>query len=134
MLHTTTLVLVNVLPRVTLLTVHHLVSEVRAALRRPWSLQDLMRAVFPGGSITGAPKHRTVEIIESLEDGRRGIYCGAIVLLEPDGIRVSIPIRTAQLDREGLQLRSGGGIVADSVPEQERLETLAKARAFMPRA
>ena len=118
---------------VSLPTVHHLVSEVACDLRPGWTLRSLFTALFPGGSITGAPKRRTVEIIDSLEDHRRGIYCGAIVVLEPGGIRASIPIRTAIVDREGLELCSGGGIVADSDPEAERVETLVKARAFDPR-
>ncbi len=117
---------------VTLPTVHHLVTEVRGELRPGVSLRELLAATFPGGSITGAPKHRTVEIIDELEGEARGIYCGAILVLEPSGLRVSIPIRTAVLDEQGLFLRSGGGIVADSDPEDERLETLAKALAFQP--
>jgi len=114
----------------TLPTVHHLVTEVRATLRPGWSLGEVMAALFPGGSITGAPKHRTCELIDQLEQTGRGLYCGAIVVLEPGGVRCSIPIRTAQVNRHGLTLHSGGGIVADSDPELERLETLAKVRAF----
>jgi len=114
----------------TLPTVHHLVSEVKATLRPGVGLSELVRAMVPGGSITGAPKRRTLEIIESLEDAPRGIYCGAIVLLEPGGLRMSIPIRTGVLDREGLRLHAGGGIVLDSDPEAEREETWAKTRAF----
>ncbi len=117
---------------VSLPTVHHLVSEVRATLSPDWSLPGIFDALFPGGSITGAPKRRTVEIIDALESGPRSIYCGAIFVLEPRGLSVSIPIRTALLGRSGLWLRSGGGIVVDSDPEQERLETLAKSRAFDP--
>lgn len=115
---------------VSLPTVHHMVSEVACDLAPGWSLRELFAVMFPGGSITGAPKRRTVEIIDELEAEPRGIYCGAIVLLEAEGLRASIPIRTGVLDEAGLELRSGGGIVADSDPEAERLETLAKARAF----
>lgn len=115
---------------VSLPTVHHLISEVSCRLRSGWSLRALIEAVFPGGSITGAPKRRTVEIIESLEAHRRGIYCGAIVVLDPGGLTASIPIRTAIVDHTGLSICSGGGIVADSDPEAERLETLVKACAF----
>jgi para-aminobenzoate synthetase component 1 len=115
---------------VSLPTVHHLVSEVRCTLRPGWGLTDLLAAVFPGGSITGAPKRRTVEIIDDLEQRRRGLYCGAIVALMPGGLRCSIPIRTGELDETGLTLQSGGGIVIDSDPEAERLETWAKVRAF----
>ena len=113
-------------------TVHHLVSEVQATLRPGVGLAELVRALVPGGSVTGAPKRRTLEIIESLEDAPRGIYCGAIVLLEPGGVRMSIPIRTGVLDREGLHLHAGGGITIDSDPEAEREETWAKTRAFAP--
>lgn len=119
---------------VSLPTVHHLVSEVSARLARDWTLRELFVALFPGGSVTGAPKRRTVEIIDELEEGPREIYCGAIVLLAPGGVKVSIPIRTAIVDARGLRLRSGGGIVADSDPEAERLETVDKARAFRPPA
>lgn len=116
--------------RLTLPTVHHLVTEVRAELSPGTSLREIIEAVFPGGSITGAPKKRTVEIIDEIEDHPRGIYCGAIVLLEPAGLRMSIPIRTGVVDRYGLTLCAGGGIVIDSDPEEERLETIAKTRAF----
>ncbi|MEM9454340.1 MAG: chorismate-binding protein [Myxococcota bacterium] len=114
----------------TLPTVHHLVTEISAQVPAQTSLRSIMEAVFPGGSITGAPKRRTVEIIDELEEHARGIYCGAIVVLEPAGIRMSIPIRTAVVDRYGLNLCAGGGIVIDSDPEAERLETLAKTLAF----
>jgi len=111
-------------------TVHHLVTEVRASLPADTSLRSMVEAMFPGGSITGAPKRRTVEIIDELEEHARGIYCGAIVLLEPTGLRMSIPIRTAVVDRYGLNLCAGGGVVIDSDPEAERLETIVKTRAF----
>jgi anthranilate/para-aminobenzoate synthase component I len=94
-------------------------------------LRELVAAMFPGGSITGAPKRRAVELIDDIEEGRaRGLYCGAILVLEPKGLRISIPIRTAMLDARGAELHSGGGIVADSDPEAERRETIAKAQAF----
>ncbi len=112
-------------------TVHHLVTEVRATLPRETTIREVVHSVFPGGSITGAPKRRTVELIDTLEDHARGIYCGAIMLLEPEGLRMSIPIRTGVLDRYGLTLCAGGGIVIDSDPEAEREETLAKTRAFV---
>ncbi|MBL9099666.1 MAG: anthranilate synthase component I family protein [Myxococcales bacterium] len=114
----------------TLPTVHHLVSEVSCTLAPGWRLAELLAAVFPGGSITGAPKKRTVEIIDELEARPRGLYCGAVVALAPDGLRCSIPIRTGELDADGLTVQSGGGIVIDSDPEAERLEAWAKVRAF----
>jgi len=115
---------------VSLPTVHHLVSEVRCTLRPGWTLAEVIAAVFPGGSVTGAPKRRTIEHIERLEQRARGIYCGAIVALMPDGLRCSIPIRTGVADAAGLWLQSGGGIVIDSDPEAERRECWAKVRAF----
>ena len=117
---------------VSLPTVHHLVTDVRCELRAGWSLGELVRSVFPGGSVTGAPKRRTMEIIETLESGPREVYCGAIVVLHDDGFDLSIPIRTGILDRTGMWLRSGGGIVADSDPERERIETETKTLAFDP--
>jgi anthranilate/para-aminobenzoate synthase component I len=116
----------------TLPTVHHLVSQIECELRPGWTLRGLIEAMFPGGSVTGAPKRRTMEIIDALEGEPRGIYCGALVVLEPGGLRLSIAIRTGLLDDHGLHLRSGGGIVADSDPELERLETIDKTRAFAP--
>ena len=73
---------------------------------------------------------RQAEIIAAIEDRPRGLYCGAIVVLAPHGLRCSIPIRTGELDANGLCVQSGGGIVIDSEPEAERLETWAKVRAF----
>lgn len=113
-------------------TVHHLVTEVRAEVPAATSLRALVEAVFPGGSITGAPKRRTVELIDAIEQHERGIYCGALVVLEPTGARLSIPIRTGLVDARGLSLCAGGGIVSDSDPEAERRETVDKTRAFAP--
>ncbi len=115
---------------VSLPTVHHLVSEVSCKLRPGWTLASLASAMFPGGSITGAPKRRTVELIDELEDVPRGIYCGAMVILEPRGTRWSIPIRTGVFTDEGLWLHAGGAVVADSDPEAERVETVVKTWAF----
>jgi len=118
-------------PRImSLATVHHLVTEVSALADPTVSLREWVAALFPGGSITGAPKRRTVEIIEALECQDRGFYCGSLLLLAPCGLRMSIAIRTATADPRGLQIHGGGGIVIDSQPESERLETLAKVRAF----
>ena len=109
----------------------HMVSEVRGALRPGTSLAELLRAMFPGGSITGAPKIRAMQIVEELEPAARGFYTGAIGWTGADGdSRFSIAIRTAVLDAAGLTYWAGGGIVADSDPEREYAETLVKSETF----
>lgn len=115
---------------VSLPTVHHLISEVRCTLRPEWTLAEVVAAMFPGGSVTGAPKRRTAAHIEALERRARGIYCGAIVALLPGGLQASIPIRTGIADAAGLWLQSGGAIVIDSDPEAERRECWDKVLAF----
>ena len=112
-------------------TVHHGVATVEGQLRPDVDFVDLLRATFPGGSITGAPKIRAMQIIEELEPVRRGVYCGAIGYLAADGsIELNMAIRTMVL-RDGLvHFSVGGGIVADSVPRSEFVETLVKARAL----
>lgn len=115
---------------VSLPTVHHLVSDVTARLADGLGLGALISALFPGGSITGAPKIATVQIIEALETAPRGLYCGGLVLITPDAVTVNIAIRSGVCDGDGLTVHGGGGIVLDSDPEDERLESLAKVRAF----
>ena len=108
--------------------VHHLVSTVKGTLREDQDAVGALAACFPGGSITGVPKKRAMEIIFEVESTPRGIYCGAIGWLGFNGeSQFSIAIRT--LVREGANLRYqvGAGIVADSVPEEEYRETLQKA-------
>jgi para-aminobenzoate synthetase component I len=113
-------------------TVHHLVSTVVGELDRDADAIDLLRAAFPGGSITGAPKLRAMEVIAELEPSRRGVYCGAIGYWSVTGeLDTSIAIRTAVLQGGRVYFSAGGGIVADSDPEQEYLETLHKARAMI---
>jgi para-aminobenzoate synthetase component I len=113
-------------------TVHHLVSTVVGDLRPGADAVDLIRAAFPGGSITGAPKLRAMEIIAELEPSARGVYCGAIGYLSLDGaLDTSIPIRTAVVRDGRVYLSAGGGIVADSDAEQEYRETLDKARGMI---
>jgi para-aminobenzoate synthetase component 1 len=113
-------------------TVHHLVSTVVGRLAPGMDALDLVRAAFPGGSITGAPKLRAMEIIAELEPSRRGVYCGAIGYRSVTGtLDTNIAIRTT-IARDGhLYFNAGGGIVADSDPEQEYLETLDKARGII---
>jgi para-aminobenzoate synthetase component 1 len=112
--------------------VWQMVSGVRGTLRPELDALDLLRACFPGGSITGAPKIRAMQLIEELERVRRGIYCGAIGYLSVTGaLDTSVAIRTLVLAGERLLLQVGGGIVADSDPEAEYAETLVKARAAL---
>jgi para-aminobenzoate synthetase component 1 len=112
-------------------TLHHLESTVSATLRDDVDTAALLRATFPGGSITGAPKLRAMQLIGALERAPRGPYCGAVALFLPDGAAaLSIAIRTAVLARGHLDYRAGGGIVADSDPLQELAETEWKAAAF----
>ncbi len=112
--------------------VHHLVSEVRGRLRPGLGAVDLLRAAFPGGSVTGAPKVRAMEIIAELEPTVRGPYCGSLGYLGFDGsMDTSILIRTFTLAGGWLQFPVGGGIVADSTPEGEYVETLHKARGLL---
>jgi para-aminobenzoate synthetase component 1 len=113
-------------------TVHHLVSEVQGRLRRGQGPVDLLRAAFPGGSITGAPKVRAMEIIAELETAARGAYCGSMAYVGFDGsMDSSILIRTATLGRGWLQFPVGGGITARSSPAGEYSETLDKAAGML---
>jgi anthranilate/para-aminobenzoate synthase component I len=111
--------------------VHHLVSSVQGDLRPGVELPELLRATFPGGSITGAPKLRAMQIIDELEPGARDVYTGAIGYVDASGdLDFSIAIRTAVQRGSRLYLHVGGGIVADSDPEAELAETETKAAAF----
>jgi para-aminobenzoate synthetase component 1 len=117
-------------------TVHHLVSTVEGQLSADADALDLLRATFPGGSITGAPKVRAMEIIAELEPSQRGVYCGSIGYLSVTGaLDTNIAIRTlverATPAGRRVYFSAGGGIVADSDPEQEYRETLDKARGII---
>jgi para-aminobenzoate synthetase component I len=115
----------------TLPTVYHLVTTVRGQLRRDVGLAEILRATFPSGSVTGAPKIRAMQIIEALEPARRGPYTGATGWLGAAGdFDLAVAIRTASIADGWLTLWAGGGIVADSDPEDELDETWAKTRAF----
>ena len=112
--------------------VHHLVSRVEGELRNGVTTGQALIAASPGGSITGAPKKRAVEIIQSLETAPRGAYCGSIFAMNGDGwLESSIAIRTLEAIGERLYCWGGGGVTWDSVPEQEYRETLHKVRGFM---
>jgi para-aminobenzoate synthetase component 1 len=111
--------------------VHHLVSTVRGRLRQGETNVDLLTAAFPGGSITGAPKPRAMEIIAELEPTTRGPYCGAIGYLGFDGaMDTSIAIRTMAVKGDRVTFQAGGGITAESDPSAEYAETLTKAGAM----
>jgi para-aminobenzoate synthetase component I len=113
-------------------TVHHLVSTVVGQLEPGQDPLSLLRAAFPGGSITGAPKLRAMEVIAELEPSQRGVYCGSIGYWSLTGeLDTSIAIRTIVARDGRVYFSAGGGIVADSDPEQEYRETLDKARALI---
>lgn len=112
--------------------VHHIVSNVSGMLRQGITPGEVIRAVFPGGTITGCPKVRCIQIIAELESGGRGPYTGAIGYLDRRGdLDLNILIRTLWLREGTLRFRAGAGIVADSVPEAELAETRAKARGLL---
>jgi len=112
--------------------VHHIVSNVHGTLRRDVTPAAIIRAVFPGGTITGCPKVRTMEIIAELEGTGRGAYTGALGYLNRDGdMDLNILIRTLSLCEGNVRLRAGAGIVADSIAAAELDETRAKARGML---
>jgi anthranilate/para-aminobenzoate synthase component I len=112
-------------------TVYHGVATIEGVLRDDVTLVDLLRATFPGGSVTGAPKIRAMEIIDELEPVRRGPYCGAIGYVAGDGsIEFNVAIRTMTVKDGLVHVPVGGGVVADSDPAAEYEETLVKARAM----
>jgi anthranilate/para-aminobenzoate synthase component I len=113
-------------------TVHHLVSEVASTLAPGRTLPELVASLFPAGSITGAPKLRTMEIIDELEPVARGPYCGSIGLVRPDGsCDLSVAIRTAVVQDGVAHYGAGGGITIDADPSREWDELLLKARPFL---
>lgn len=112
--------------------VHHIVSEVTGTLRSGINPVDVICAVFPGGTITGCPKVRCMEIIQELEHVARGAYTGSMGYINLDGsMDLNILIRTLVYDGDAITLRAGAGIVADSVPERELDETRAKAEGLL---
>ncbi|WP_239497790.1 aminodeoxychorismate synthase component I [Aeromonas allosaccharophila] len=113
--------------------VHHLVSTIHGELDARWQGVDLLRACFPGGSITGAPKIRAMEIIEELEPQRRNAYCGSIGYLSQHGrMDTSICIRTLIAEAGRLHCWAGGGIIADSDADSEYQETYDKVARILP--
>ena len=112
--------------------VHHIVSNVRGRVRDDVLPGDAIRAIFPGGTITGCPKVRCMEIISELEDGPRGAYTGSFGYLNRDGsLDLNILIRSIVVDGAVASFRAGAGIVADSAPEAELAETRAKAEGLV---
>ena len=112
--------------------VHHIVSNVSGVLRANVTPIEALRAVFPGGTITGVPKFRCMQIIAELEGVGRGAYTGSLGFLSTSGaMDLNILIRTLTLQDGEINFRAGGGIVADSDPEREIEETRAKARGLL---
>ncbi|MHB0776392.1 aminodeoxychorismate synthase component I [Halomonas sp. WWR20] len=112
--------------------VHHLVSVVTGELATGYTALDLLAAAFPGGSITGAPKVRAMQIIDALEPSRRGVYCGSLGYIDIRGrMDTSIAIRTVVADAGTLHVWGGGGVVADSQEQAEYEETFDKVRRLM---
>jgi para-aminobenzoate synthetase component 1 len=112
--------------------VHHMVSTVAGRVHPSRDLVDCITNSFPGGSITGAPKVRAIELIDELETTARGVYCGSIGYIDFTGrVDLNIAIRTAVKHGDKLYFQVGGGIVADSEPEDEYLETITKAQSFV---
>jgi anthranilate synthase component 1 len=111
--------------------VMHIVSDIRGQLRPGQDAFDLLRATFPAGTVTGAPKIRAMEIIDELETQRRGVYAGVVGYISYDGNMDScIAIRTAVMHGDRVYVQSGGGIVADSDPQREYEESWNKAKAM----
>jgi len=112
-------------------TLHAMVSTVAARIRADVGASDILKALFPCGSVTGAPKIRAMEILRELEDSPRGAYCGAIGVFAPDGsARFNVAIRTLTLAGQKGELGIGGGVVQDSRAASEYAECLLKARFF----
>jgi anthranilate synthase component 1 len=110
----------------------HLVSHVEGGLREGLDAFDVLRASFPAGTVSGAPKVRSMEIIEELEPTRRGPYAGAVGYFSYSGnMDTCITIRTLVIKDQKVYVQSGAGIVADSDPEREYWETVNKAMAMM---
>jgi anthranilate synthase component 1 len=111
--------------------VMHLVSEVRARLRPDLDAFDAVRATFPAGTVSGAPKVRAMQAIAELEGERRGPYGGAVGFFSPDDVEAAITIRSAVIAGGFATVHAGAGIVADSVPAREAAEVDAKAASML---
>ena len=112
--------------------VMHIVSNVDAKLKLGLKAMDVLRATFPAGTVSGAPKVRAMQIIDELEVSKRGIYAGAVGYLGFNGdMDLAIAIRTGVIKDGMLHVQAGAGIVADSVPQSEWIETQNKAKALL---
>jgi anthranilate synthase component I len=112
--------------------VMHIVSNVEGTLKPGLDAIDVLKATFPAGTVSGAPKVRAMEIIDELEPSKRGIYAGAVGYLDFNGnMDMAIALRTAVIKDDTLFVQAGAGIVADSVPQSEWTETRNKARAVL---
>jgi anthranilate synthase component 1 len=110
----------------------HIVSNVEGKLKAGLNAMDVLKATFPAGTVSGAPKVRAMEIIDELEPTKRGIYAGAVGYLGFNGdMDLAIAIRTAVIKNQTLYVQAGAGIVADSVPASEWQETCNKAKAVL---
>jgi anthranilate synthase component 1 len=110
----------------------HIVSKVEGKLKPVLNAIDVLRATFPAGTVSGAPKVRAMEIIDELEISKRGIYAGAVGYLGFNGdMDLAITIRTGIIKDGTLYVQAGAGIVADSIPQNEWIETCNKAKALL---
>lgn len=113
-------------------TIHHLESRIEAQIRSDVEPSRILEALFPGGSVTGAPKIRAMEVIAEIERGSRNGYCGVIASMGFNmSVASSIPIRTIYAHKDNFEFRVGGGIVADSIPQNEYAETCDKAASLL---
>lgn len=111
--------------------VMHLVSNIQGVVPSDLSNASIVKAVFPGGTITGAPKLRTMEIIEELEPEKRGLYTGSIGWFGFNGdFELNVVIRTAFVQSGVVHIQAGAGLVADSIPKEEYVESIAKGAAL----
>ena len=111
--------------------VMHIVSNVVGEIEEGKDAFDVIRACFPAGTVSGAPKVRAMQIIDEIEPSRRGVYAGAVGYFSFDGnMDTAIAIRTAVIRKDRVYIQAGAGIVADSVPELEAKETVNKAKAI----
>jgi len=110
----------------------HLVSEVSGTLKKPYTALDAFISCLPAGTVSGAPKIRAMEIINELEESKRGVYSGAVGYISANGhLDFALAIRTILFKNDEAFIQAGAGIVYDSSPEQEYEETIHKMKAFL---